>query len=387
MIKMDEIKNILLKLPRKVFFGQDCSSNLLSECQQKGIKKVFVLTVSFLKESVEQMFAVSAAEGIDVDILIVEDGEPSFQYFEEILKDAKQFNPDGVVGIGGGSVMDTAKLVAALVDGDQLWSDVVGNGLIHDRKTWLACFPTTAGTGSEVSPNAIFLDKRDLNKKGVISEYLVPDAAFIDPSLMLSVPPLVTAFTGMDALIHCLEAYFNKFSHPMVDLYAVEGIRLITENLEKVVKDGDDIEGRSKVALGSMYGGMCLGPVNTAGVHALAYPLGSLYGIAHGLSNALMLIPVLKFNLFAVPERFCRLTMALGIDRKTSEYETGLELIKKIEELIKKCNLPAGLSRLNIPSDAINKIAAEAMKVDRLLKNNPREIDLESAKALYAEAF
>src|SRR5439155_10799310 len=145
-------------------------------------------------------------------------------------------------------------------------------GKLNARKTYLACLPTTAGTGSEVSPNAILMDESDQLKKGVISPHLMPDAAYIDPMLTLGAPPAVTAATGIDALTHCIEAYANKFAHPMIDLYALEGIRLIGDNLARAVADGSNIEARTHLALASMYGGMCLGPVNTGAVHALAYP-------------------------------------------------------------------------------------------------------------------
>ncbi len=207
---------------------------------------------------------------------------------------------------GGGSAMDVAKLVAALLDGRQQIGEVFGIGKLAGRSTPLACVPTTSGTGSEVSPIAIVQDSADGLKKGVISPYLVPDAAFVDPLLTLGMPPAVTASTGIDALTHCIEAYANRQAHPLVDTWALEGIRRIARSLPAAYADGRNVAARTDVALGSMYGGMCLGPVNTAAVHALAYPLGSDFGVAHGTSNAVLLEHVLEFNLPARDRTLCR---------------------------------------------------------------------------------
>ncbi len=187
----------------------------------------------------------------------------------------------------------------------------------------LVCLPTTAGTGAEVSPNAILLDEADELKKGVVSPHLVPDAAFVDPLLTISVPPAVTAATGLDALTHCIEAYANKFAHPIVDIYALQGIKLISANLVRAVRNGGDIEARAALSLGSLYGGLCLGPVNTAAVHALAYPLGGRFHIAHGVSNALLLPHVLRFNFSAAPERYAEISAALGVARNGSALTTA----------------------------------------------------------------
>src|SRR5262249_24362980 len=200
--------------------------------------------------------------------------EPTVADFKNALAAARTVKPDAVIGVGGGSVLDVAKLVAAFVNNEQDLSETFGIGKLSGRSVWMVCLPTTAGTGSEVSPNAILLDETDQLKKGVISPYLMPDAAYVDPALTLRVPPAITGATGLDALTHCIEAYANKFAHPMMDMYALDGIRLISSNLKRAYDHGEDLEARTNLALGSMYGGICLGPVNTGAVHALSYPLG-----------------------------------------------------------------------------------------------------------------
>ena len=251
----------------------------------------------------------------------------------------------------------------------------------------MVCLPTTSGTGSEVSPNALLLDEESENKKAVVSPFLVPDAAYVDPKLTLGLPPDLTAQTGMDALIHSLEAYTNRFSHPAVDLYALESVRLIGESLPRAVSRGDDLEAREKMALGSLYGGLCLGPVNTAAVHALAYPLSGEFHIPHGLSTAVLLPYVLDFNLEASPERYAKIARALGVTGKTSVLEAARGGVEKLGQLLQECGIEPRLSALGIGEEAIPKMARGAMQVSRLLKNNPRDVTLEDAEAIYRAAI
>jgi alcohol dehydrogenase class IV len=292
-----------------------------------------------------------------------------------------------VIGIGGGSVLDVAKLIAAQLENEQELKDYVGIGLLKGRKKKLICVPATSGTGSEVSPNAILVDDNDNQKKGIISPYLVPDIVYVDPLLTLSVPPAITAATGLDALTHCLEAYTNKFAQPFIDIYAYEGMRLIAANIETAVKDGNNKEAREKLAMGSLLGGFCLGPVNTAGVHALSYPLGSMFHLAHGLSNALLLPFVMEFNIPSAVKRYAEVAMALGCERQNNDVTTAYAGVQKIKELIKACDIPASLKEVNVPETAIPQMAADAMKIQRLLKNNPREITEQDAIAIYKAAY
>jgi alcohol dehydrogenase class IV len=262
-----------------------------------------------------------------------------------------------------------------------------GIGLLPERSLFLACIPTTAGTGSEVSPNAILLDETDLLKKGVISPWLVPDAAFIDPLLTVSAPPALTAATGIDALVHCIEAYANVNAHPIVDAYALEGIRLIAGALPTAVRNGNDLDARSAVALGSLYGGLCLGPVNTAAVHALAYPLGGEFHVAHGLANALLVTAVLRFNLTAAPDRYAAIARAMGVAASGDDISVAEAGLQRLEALCRDCDLPRGLGSCGIPQDAIPRMAIAAIKVTRLLKNNPRPLTAHDAERIYSEAF
>jgi alcohol dehydrogenase len=372
--------------PGKLVFGNGTLSQLANEVLELKPAKVFIATITPLKDSIAGF--VSTLKSNDVEILtdtsIVQ--EPSFADFEKLMQTVTPFNPDVVIGIGGGSVLDIAKLVAAQLDNDQQLKDYVGIGLLKGRTKKLICVPATSGTGSEVSPNAILVDDEN-QKKGIISPFLVPDIVYVDPLLTVSVPPAITAATGLDALTHCLEAYTNKFAQPFIDIYAYEGIRLIAAHIETAVKDGNNIEAREKVAMGSLLGGFCLGPVNTAGVHALSYPLGSMFHLAHGLSNALLLPYVMEFNIPASPKRYADVALALGCQREENDLATANAGVQKIRELIKACNIPATLKEVDVPESAIPQMAVDAMKIQRLLKNNPREITEQDAINIYKAAY
>jgi len=373
--------------PGKLVFGNGTLQQLAEDVKELKPANVFIGTIEPLRSAIESFVNTLKESKIEVVIDTSIVAEPSFSDFEQLMKKVTPFNPDVVVGIGGGSVLDIAKLVAAQLGNKQQLRDYVGIGLLKGRKKKLICVPATSGTGSEVSPNAILVDDTDNQKKGIISPYLVPDIVYVDPLLSVSVPPSITAATGMDALTHCLEAYTNKFAQPFIDMYAYEGMRLIAANIVTAVNDGNNIEAREKVAMGSLLGGFCLGPVNTAGVHALSYPLGSMYHLPHGLSNALLLPYVMEYNIVSAADRYADVAVALGCKREDDVWATAKAGVAKIKELNAACGIPASLKEVGVKEEAIPQLVTEALKIQRLLKNNPREINEQGATAIFKSAF
>jgi alcohol dehydrogenase class IV len=373
--------------PRTLVFGIGCARQCAADYAQSGRKRALLVTAPPTLALAEPLAADLRAAGVDVAVWPGVDREPTVSLFAEVLAAARKHKCDGVVGLGGGSALDVAKLVAALAESRQAVTEVWGIGKLESRSLYLACLPTTAGTGSEVSTNAILLDEAEHLKKGVVSPHLVPDAAYVDPALTFGVPPPVTAATGMDALTHCIEAYANVNAHPMTDLLALEGIRLIGANLRQVVANGRDAAGRSAVALGSVYGGLCLGSANTGAVHALAYPLGGEHHVPHGVANAVMLPHVLAFNLPAMPERYARIAEALGAQPGRDAIETAERGVALLRDWSRTIGIPPDLTSLGIPADAIPALAASAMTVTRLLKNNPRPVTHEDAVRIYRSAL
>ena len=381
------MNSITLLQPPRVVFGNGCAPQCAEFLAQRGLKRVLLVSSTPVLPTAGVVLDALRKHGVEFIQAPPVDREPTRELFENILSGARAEKIDGVLGIGGGSVIDVAKLIAALFHGQQTASEVFGINLLRNRELALVCLPTTAGTGAEVSPNAILFDEVDEMKKGVVSPHLVPDAAFVDPLLTLSVPPAVTAATGLDALTHCIEAYANKFAHPIVDTYALEGIKLISANLVRAVRNGSDIEARAALSLGSLYGGFCLGPVNTAAVHALAYPLGGRFRIAHGVSNALLLPHVLRFNFSAAPERYAAVAVALGVTRNGSPLTTAEHGVEFLSQLSRDCGVPQKLSELNIPREAIPAMAQAAMQITRLLKNNLRPLTEADATRVYEAAY
>lgn len=381
------MRPITIQQPRRFVFGDGCLEQCLADLREAGYRRLSVVSSPPLSTLFERFSKSWLAAGGEIRIFADVDREPDIALFEKARQDAADFRPDAVIGLGGGSALDVAKLVAALAPRPEPVRDFFGIGLLPERTLPLICLPTTAGTGSEVSPNAILLDEDESLKKGVVSPYLMPDSAYVDPELTYSVPPAVTAATGVDAMTHCIEAFANKFAHPVIDHYALEGIRLIARSLEAALQDGWNATARADLALGSVYGGICLGPVNTGAVHALAYPLGGEFHIAHGVSNAILLPHVLRFNLPVAAERYAGLAPALGLDTSGSMKQRAETVIEWMFAFVQRCGIPQHLSAFGITEDHLPHLAEEAMKVTRLLKNNPREVTVSDARAIYQAAY
>jgi alcohol dehydrogenase class IV len=381
------LKPVTIYQPFRISFGPGCIDQLADDLTASGTRKIFLVTFPEILPRIPDFTGRIHAEGIQMEVDTSIKSEPVYGDFYRILESARKFDPDVVIGLGGGSVLDVAKLVAAQIKNTQSLDEITGINLLKERKVRLVCVPTTAGTGSEVSPNAILLDEKEQLKKGIISPHLVPDQCFVDPELTMTVPPEVTAATGIDAFTHCLEAYVNRNAHPVIDRYAVAGMKLIFHSLEDAFRNGNDLDARSDMALGSLYGGMCLGPVNTTAIHALSYPLGSTFHIPHGLSNALLLPHVMDFNLPAAEERYAEVAAIIGFSKEGSVKLRARQAVERVRDLMERCRVPSRMSDLGIPEEAIPSMADSALKIQRLLKNNPREVTKEDAMGIYRNAY
>ena len=305
---------------------------------------------------------------------------------------AKQHNIDAVIGFGGGSSMDVAKLVALLAHPNcqQTIDQTYGVGMAEGQRLPLIQIPTTAGTGSEVTPIAI-VTTGETTKAGVVSPILQPDIALLDAQLTLGLPPHVTAATGIDAMVHALEAYTSLHrKNPVSDMLAREALRLLSKNLLPAVRQGDDLEARSNMLLGALYAGQAFANAPVAAVHALAYPLGGHFHIPHGLSNSLVLPYVMKFNLPVASSLYAELAaIILGDDlpTATSDSEKAHALISWFKDVTIASGLPTKLSECGIKESDLALLASEAMLQTRLLQNNPRPVNENDALIIYTEAF
>jgi len=292
------------------------------------------------------------------------------------------------VGLGGGTTLDTAKAVAALMRNEGSVEDYLGIGLVLRRGVPSILMPTTAGTGAEITPNALFLVPAVREKKAVVSPHIIPDVALVDPLLTLTVPPAVTAATGMDALSHAVEAYTSLNASPLTDMYALEAIRLIGAHLRTAVANGNDEAAREGMARASMYAGIAIGNAGTNIVHALAYPLQGQHRVTHGVANSLLLPYGMEFNALSNLSKFAAVAEALG------EPMAGLSPRTAAARSAEACRLlsldvgiPQRLRDVGITADHIPALADGVMKVTRLLANNPRQVRPEDARVILERAL
>ncbi len=376
----DVFRPLGLVWPKQVEFGCGCAGKVGDLIERQGGRRVLVVADAFNADRLSML----GLKNVDVSVFDTVKPEPDIPNLDCLLAAAAAFAPDTVVGFGGGSAMDLAKLVVVLHDSGQLLADVVGPHKTKKKSCWLVQVPTTAGTGSEAGIRALVTDPVSTNKMAVESLHMLADLAVIDPDLMISIPAAVTAATGIDALAHCVEVYTNRKAHPIIDLLVMEGIRLVGQYLPRAVADGTDRDARAAMALASFYGGIGLGPVNTAAGHAVAYPLGSRHHIPHGAANALIFPHVLAFNAPAVPERTEFVLKALGVSAPVDD-EGAVRAAACA--FCQKLGLTMTLSDWNVPESDLPFMAAQAHAIRRLLDNNPRDLSEARILAMYRAAF
>ena len=376
-----------------IIFGNGVSFSSCDRIIDKLGDNIFVITdadltkIGLYKPIINQISKSSNLEVFD-DV----ESDPSKKTLIKALERAKNFKPTGILGFGGGSSMDIAKLVSLLIGTQQDIENIWGVGNAKGPRLPLILIPTTAGTGSEVTPISIITLENDL-KKGVSSPIILPDLAVLDPELTLNLPSDITASTGIDAMVHAIEAYtsINQNNNPISKLLAIESLKLLGTSIETAVFDGHNIEARSNMLLGSMMAGQSFANSPVAAVHALAYPIGGIFHISHGLSNSLVLPHVLKFN--STNAKACEQYAFLApfvfkdINQNTNTKIICNDFIDRLENLSSLLNLPSKLRELNIPKEACVKMAKESMKQTRLLLNNPREVTEEDAFNIYNAAW
>ncbi|MCY6382451.1 iron-containing alcohol dehydrogenase [Hoeflea prorocentri] len=329
------------------------------------------------------------ASGVDVSLFQDVQADPPEKVVMSCAAAAIEHGSQGIIGLGGGSSLDVAKLAALLAPGNETLKDAYGVGNAKGPRLPLVLVPTTSGTGSEVTPISIVTTGTN-EKMGVVSPVIIPDIALLDPELTLGLPPHITAATGIDAMVHAIEAYASASANnnPISRMLAEKALELMGAALLTAVKDGSDIETRSAMLLGSMLAGQAFSNSPVAAVHALAYPLGGHFHIPHGLSNALVLPHVLRFNCETNPEPYAAIApFAFPKLAEIGEQGRALAFCDELQKLSQACGLQQSLREMNIPEDVLPKLADDAMNQTRLLVNNPREVTRDDALAIYQAAY
>jgi len=385
------MNNFLYSAVSDVLVGPDTSRQLGDLAAGMGIKRALIVTdpgiiqFGLLDAAIENLKANNIELSIYSDVV----ADPPESVVIDAVAAAQAFRCDGVIGFGGGSSMDVAKLLAVLIKGEQQLADIYGVDQINGGRLPLIQVPTTAGTGSEATMVSI-ITTGETTKAGVVSRTLLADKVILDANLTLGLPPAVTAATGIDAMVHAIEAYTSqRLKNPLSDMLAREALRLMAGNITTAVKQGDNVEARSAMLLGAMLAGQAFANAPVAAVHALAYPLGGNYHIPHGLSNSLVLPHVLRFNAPVASELYAELAPIVfpGQTLPTDALKVSEVLADYFLTLAADLGLPTTLRQMNIPEPDLPMLAEEAMLQQRLLINNPREVSFDDALSIYQQAF
>lgn len=386
------MKNFIFQTVPVLHFGEGCLSQLPGQIAALRASRPMIVTDKGIVKAglIVPVEKTLSEAGFDVVIFDSVIADPPEAIVLQAIEAAKAAGADIVIGLGGGSSLDTAKVVAALaVDGAQPLADIYGIGALERKGLPTILIPTTSGTGSEVTAISI-LTTGETTKAGIISPHLFADVALLDPALTLGLPADVTAATGIDAMVHAVESYTSRNGkNPVSDMLAIEALKLLTAHIETACSDGKNMQAREAMLRGSMLAGQAFANSPVGAIHALAYPLGGIYHIPHGLSNALVMPYVMQFNLEAAAPLYAQLADALEIPRgsENSSEARAQQLIDFLEALAVKVKAPRKLREIGIAKEATTELAEAAMLQTRLLDNNPREVTLADAQRIYDAAW
>lgn len=376
-------------LPRAVYSGVNALSHL-RQVAAKSKKTAVFTDASIMKLGLaDRAVEILRQAGVETEIIADLPPEPTYTQVQRCVDQFRSAGADLIVAIGGGSVMDTAKLAGLLAGSGYTVSDLLNDPAIVSRSVPTCLIPTTAGTGSEATPNAIVAVPEQELKVGIVNPDMVPDYVILDPDMIRNLPRKIAASTGIDAMAHAIECYTSNKANPFSDFFALEAFDLIIHNIEPACDDPDAIQEKSRMQLAAFYAGVSIACSGTTAVHALSYPLGGKYHIPHGVSNAILLMPVMQFN-----EPFIRTRLAQVYDRAahdegncTSEEAKSLWVIQRMERIVRHLDIPTNLSAYHVSADDLDELVQAGMKVTRLLNNNARPVTEQDARDIYLQVI
>ena len=378
-----------MTMPRTIYSGKDALENLKSIVKDAGKVAVFTDRGILSTGLVDLPLAKLQEAGKETVVISDLPPEPTYMQVQKLVDEFKASGADFIVAVGGGSAMDTAKLASLLATESYTVKDLLDDPTLAVKTVKTCLIPTTAGTGSEATPNAIVAVPEKELKVGIVNGSMVPDYVVLDAEMIRRLPRKIAAATGIDAMAHAIECFTSNKANPFSDIFALEAFDLIMNNIEKACDDPDAMEAKNRMQIAAFYAGVAITCSGTTAVHALSYPLGGKYHIAHGVSNAILLVPVMKFN-----EPVIRGKLAAAYDRivhgeKTcvTEEEKSAWVVERMGQIVRHLDIPTSLSEFNVPREDLDGLVKAGMQVQRLLVNNMRTVTPEDARNIYLEVM
>jgi alcohol dehydrogenase class IV len=378
-----------LKMPHAVYSGENALENITAILGANQVKKLAVFTDKGIESAGLLNNPMKIVEQTGIETVVLDDlpPEPTYMQSQKLVDQFRESGADFIMAVGGGSVMDTAKLASVLATDQYGIRELLEKPELAKKCVKTLMIPTTAGTGAEATPNAIVAVPEKELKVGIVNVNMIADYVILDAVMIKSLPRKIAAATGVDALAHAIECFTSNKANPFSNIFALEALDMILNNIIPACDNPEDMEAKNKMLIASFYAGVAITASGTTAVHALSYPLGGKYHIAHGVSNAILLAPVMRFN-----EPVCREKFAAAYDRCVHENkgcatveEKSAFIISRLEEIVKHLDIPTSLSTFGVPASDLDTLVDAGMQVTRLLNNNMRKVTPEDARALYQE--
>ncbi len=376
-----------LKIPHCIYSGEDALDNICCILQENQVKKLAIFTDKGIRKTGLLDLPMARVEKVGVSVVVLDDlpAEPSYVQAQKLVDQCKDCGSDFIMAVGGGSVMDTAKLASVLMTRKYGIQELLDAPLMVEKCVKTLMIPTTAGTGAEATPNAIVAVPEKQLKVGIVNPQMIADYVILDAVMIKHLPAKIAAATGVDALAHAIECWTSNKANPFSDIFAIQALDMILRNIEQACTDPEAMAAKNQMQLASFYAGVAITASGTTAVHALSYPLGGRYHIAHGVSNAMLLAPVMRFN-----EPACRERLAEAYDRCIQGGEITVQrksaaVIARLEQIVKGLNIPTHLEQFGVPKEELDLLVASGMNVTRLLDNNMRKVTADDARRIYEE--
>ena len=382
-----------LKMPKAVYSGENALEQIGAILAQNQVKRLAVFTDKGIEGAGLLDFPMAEVKKTAVDVIVLDElpPEPSYMEAQKLVDACKASGADFIMAVGGGSVIDTAKLASILMTDEYGIRELLDTPGLAKKCVKSLMIPTTAGTGAEVTPNAIVAVPEKELKVGIVNPEMIADYVILDAVMIKKLPRKIAAATGVDAMAHAIECWTGNKANPFSDVFALQALDMIFNNIEKACDDPDAMAEKNAMQIASFLAGVAITASGTTAVHALSYPLGGKYHIAHGVSNAILLAPVMRFN-----EPACRGRLAEAYDRclakhadgaTLSEAEKSAAVIRRLEEIVKHLDIPVSLQEFGVPKEDLEGLVAAGMDVKRLLNNNLRPVTAEDARRIYLEVL